>query len=130
MTSVLYGNVVRASKNITANAVVTTMQEGPNFQNFALTGNGQTIPSDTPVVVLTTSATRTGLIIARPQLDNLHARLAVVNASGNVQNLDTTPATSNVANSNLLEVIENNATTQFIWVPGTDLWFQCSVLTT
>ncbi len=124
-----FSNNTIASREITAKTVTTTQQESPDSQNFALGANGQTIPSDTPIVVLTTASDNyDNLILAPPPNQSVHARLAIVNASGYPQAFDSSSATSNVANSGISEVMVDKATSQFVWNPNTSLWYQLEML--
>ena len=119
-----YSNNTIVSRELSSKTVTTTQQESPESQTLTLTANGQTIPTETPVVTLLTAlADYDDLVLAPPSNTFLHARFAIINASGKSGTFDTTPSTSKVANSNLKNTFGNNTTSQFVWNPNTSLWY-------
>lgn len=120
-----YPNSFEVRFSVISPLVVSTLQESPLSTSVVLSGDNQTIPVTTPIVVLTTGGpgTFTGLILAPPLNPNTEARLTLVNNSTGDHEFNTTPATSNVANSDVLESMARLRAYQLIWDPTGQLWY-------
>jgi len=118
---------IKSSRVVTARNITVRMQETLDSQAVTLAGNGETIPSNVPVIVVSSSTGRTGLILAPPPDATIDARLTVVNTSDYTHSFDS-DNTSNVANAAMAN-LEVRSASQFNWIPAEALWYNLRNLT-
>ena len=121
-----FADNVNTSQDVSGAVVISRTQETPSGTPVTLTMDGQVIPTSTPVVVLSSAGpgARDSLVLAPPPIPSKTARVVLINTGTGEHEFNTTPATSNVANSDLFETMTRFSAYQFVWIPSTQLWYQ------
>jgi len=121
-----FSDIVNASQDVSGAVVISRTQETPAGKAVTLTANGQVIPTETPVVVLSSAGpgAKTGLVLSPPPIPSKVARVVLLNTTGALHQFNIDPLTSNVADSDLLKEMQRNSAFQFVWEPVNQLWYQ------